>query len=179
MIMFCIFLYLEPSQCQQTLEKLWRFSRLKPDHSSVSMSPRQGNVLSTEGKEVEMCFSEEPELQCTSAPSSMTQTLTGLATSHAPADVPMVLSLTHGSVPSSKTLSAGSSRQYTPLEQQYLGIKSQHPDTILLVECGYKYKFFGEDAEIASKELNIGCFPDHNFMASSIPTHRLNVHVRR
>lgn len=37
---------------------------------------------------------------------------------------------------------------YTPLEQQYMEIKEQHKDTILCVECGYKYRFFGEDAEV-------------------------------
>uniref|UniRef100_W5KL83 DNA mismatch repair protein n=1 Tax=Astyanax mexicanus TaxID=7994 RepID=W5KL83_ASTMX len=68
---------------------------------------------------------------------------------------------------------------YTPLEQQYMEIKEQYKDTLLCVECGYKYRFFGEDAEIAAKELNIFCHLDHNFMTASIPTHRLFVHVRR
>ncbi|XP_069483651.1 DNA mismatch repair protein Msh3 isoform X2 [Ambystoma mexicanum] len=68
---------------------------------------------------------------------------------------------------------------YTPLELQYMEIKAQHNDAILFVECGYKYRFFGEDAEIAAKELNIFCHVDHNFMTASIPTHRLFVHVRR
>ena len=65
------------------------------------------------------------------------------------------------------------------MEQQYLAIKAKHPDAVLFMECGYKYRFFGEDAEIASKVLNIGCFPDHNFKSGSIPVHRLNVHIRR
>ncbi|XP_048449741.1 DNA mismatch repair protein Msh3 [Rhincodon typus] len=68
---------------------------------------------------------------------------------------------------------------YTPLELQYLEIKDQHKDAVLCVECGYKYRFFGEDAEIAARELNIYCHPDHNFMTASIPVHRLFVHVRR
>lgn len=68
---------------------------------------------------------------------------------------------------------------YTPLELQYLEIKQQQKDAILCVECGYKYRFFGEDAEIAARELNIYCHLDHNFMTASIPTHRLFVHVRR
>ncbi|XP_076854159.1 DNA mismatch repair protein Msh3 isoform X2 [Brachyhypopomus gauderio] len=68
---------------------------------------------------------------------------------------------------------------YTPLELQYMEIKKQHKDTVLCVECGYKYRFFGEDAEIAAKELDIFCHLDHNFMTASIPTHRLFVHVRR
>ncbi|KAF3695607.1 DNA mismatch repair protein Msh3 [Channa argus] len=68
---------------------------------------------------------------------------------------------------------------YTPLEQQVIHLKEQHKDALLAVECGYKYRFFGEDAEIAAKELNIICHLDHNFMTCSIPTHRLFVHVRR
>ncbi|XP_049563693.1 DNA mismatch repair protein Msh3 [Orcinus orca] len=68
---------------------------------------------------------------------------------------------------------------YTPLELQYIEMKQQQKDAILCVECGYKYRFFGEDAEIAARELNIYCHLDHNFMTASIPTHRLFVHVRR
>uniref|UniRef100_A0A803XNJ1 DNA mismatch repair protein MSH3 n=1 Tax=Meleagris gallopavo TaxID=9103 RepID=A0A803XNJ1_MELGA len=68
---------------------------------------------------------------------------------------------------------------YTPLELQFIEMKKRYKDAILCVECGYKYRFFGEDAEIAAKELNICCHQDHNFMTASIPTHRLFVHVRR
>ncbi|XP_066237855.1 DNA mismatch repair protein Msh3 isoform X2 [Saccopteryx leptura] len=68
---------------------------------------------------------------------------------------------------------------YTPLELQYIEMKQQQKDAILCVECGYKYRFFGEDAEIAAQELNIYCHLDHNFMTASIPTHRLFVHLRR
>ncbi|XP_057596264.1 DNA mismatch repair protein Msh3 isoform X1 [Hippopotamus amphibius kiboko] len=68
---------------------------------------------------------------------------------------------------------------YTPLELQYLEMKKQQKDAVLCVECGYKYRFFGEDAEIAARELNIYCHLDHNFMTASIPAHRLFVHVRR
>lgn len=67
----------------------------------------------------------------------------------------------------------------TPLEQQVVAIKNKHLDTVLFVECGYKYRFFGHDAEIAAKELNIVAHLDHSFMTASIPTHRLHVHVRR
>lgn len=30
-----------------------------------------------------------------------------------------------------------------------------YPDTLLLVKCGYKYRFFGEDAVNAAKVLSI------------------------
>ncbi|XP_063278862.1 DNA mismatch repair protein Msh3 isoform X4 [Prinia subflava] len=68
---------------------------------------------------------------------------------------------------------------YTPLELQFIEMKKKYKDTVLCVECGYKYRFFGQDAEIAAKELNIYCHLDHNFMTASIPSHRLFVHVRR
>ena len=70
-------------------------------------------------------------------------------------------------------------KQYTPLEQQFMAIKAEYADCVLFVECGYKYRFFGEDAKTASKVLNIGCFPDHNFFTASIPVHRLHIHLRR
>lgn len=69
--------------------------------------------------------------------------------------------------------------KYTPLEQQYIELKEKYPDTLLFVECGYKYRFFGEDAENAAHVLKIYCHQDHNFMTASIPVHRLFVHVRR
>lgn len=39
---------------------------------------------------------------------------------------------------------------YTPLEQQVIQLKQQHKDALLAVECGYKYRFFGEDAEVSA-----------------------------
>jgi DNA mismatch repair protein MSH3 len=47
----------------------------------------------------------------------------------------------------------------TPMELQFLEIKRQHLDTVLIVEVGYKFRFFGEDARIAAKELSIVCIP--------------------
>lgn len=38
--------------------------------------------------------------------------------------------------------------KYTPLEQQYLELRDQYPGVLLLVECGYKYRFFGNDANV-------------------------------
>lgn len=48
-----------------------------------------------------------------------------------------------------------------------------------MVEVGYRYRFFGEDAETAARVLGIYAHMDHNFLTASIPTFRLNVHVRR
>lgn len=44
---------------------------------------------------------------------------------------------------------AGKKSKYTPLETQYLEMKKKCPDAILFVEAGYRYKFFGEDAEVS------------------------------
>lgn len=48
-----------------------------------------------------------------------------------------------------------------------------------MVEVGYRYRFFGDDAEIAARVLGIYAHVDHNFLTASVPTFRLNVHVRR
>lgn len=80
----------------------------------------------------------------------------------------------------------------TPMELQYLDIKRKHLDTVIIMEVGYKFKFFGEDARTASKELGIVCIPgkfrydEHpseahydRFASASFPVHRLQVHVKR
>ena len=80
----------------------------------------------------------------------------------------------------------------TPMEKQFLDIKRRHLDTILVVEVGYKFRFFGEDARIAARELSIVCIPgkmrydEHvseahldRFASASVPVHRLHVHVKR
>ncbi|KAJ5634094.1 hypothetical protein N7528_001936 [Penicillium herquei] len=80
----------------------------------------------------------------------------------------------------------------TPMERQVIDIKRKHMDTVLVVEVGYKFRFFGEDARVAAKELGIVCIPgkfrfdEHpseahidRFASASIPVHRLHVHVKR
>jgi len=80
----------------------------------------------------------------------------------------------------------------TPMEKQFLEIKRKHMNTLLVFEVGYKFRFFGEDARAAAKELGIVCIPgkfrydEHpseahidRFAGASIPVHRLHVHVRR
>lgn len=92
-----------------------------------------------------------------------------------------------------KGVAAKKSRgKLTPLLKQFLEIKHKHMDAILVVEVGYKFKFFGEDARTAAKELGIVCIPgkfrydEHiseahldNFASASFPVHRLHVHVKR
>jgi DNA mismatch repair protein MSH3 len=47
----------------------------------------------------------------------------------------------------------------TPMELQVLDIKRKHMDTLLIIEVGYKFRFFGDDARVAAKELGIVCIP--------------------
>lgn len=85
-----------------------------------------------------------------------------------------------------------SSTTLTPMEKQIIEIKMAHEDTLLVVEVGYKFKFFGEDARHAARELGIVCIPGKmrfdshpseahldRFASASIPVHRLHVHVKR
>ena len=67
----------------------------------------------------------------------------------------------------------------TPLEQQVVDVKEENPDLLLIVECGYKYRIFGEDAETAGQALKMGVFLSHNFLSCSFPTHRLYIHIKR
>jgi len=60
--------------------------------------------------------------------------------------------------PKGKATKKGGSK-LTPLEKQVIDIKRKHMDTILVVEVGYKFRFFGEDARVAAKELSIVCIP--------------------
>lgn len=48
----------------------------------------------------------------------------------------------------SRCLNSRTKSSYTPLELQFLEVKSKYSDVILFVECGYRYRFFGEDAEV-------------------------------
>lgn len=93
---------------------------------------------------------------------------------------------------STKKGGARANKKLTPMEIQFLDIKRKHLDTILIVEVGYKFRFFGEDARIAAKELSIVCIPgkfrydEHpseahwdKFASASIPVHRLPVHAKR
>lgn len=44
---------------------------------------------------------------------------------------------------------------HTPMMRQYLGIKAQHPDLLLLYRMGDFYELFYEDAEKAAHLLDI------------------------
>jgi hypothetical protein len=77
------------------------------------------------------------------------------------------------------SLSNKSKVKFTPLEQQVVDIRKVYSNCILMVECGYRMRFFGTDASIAAKVLGIYAHIDHNFNVASIPTYRTIVHCRR
>ncbi|WWC87833.1 uncharacterized protein L201_002726 [Kwoniella dendrophila CBS 6074] len=72
-----------------------------------------------------------------------------------------------------------SGQTYTPLEKQFMEVKEKNQDVLLLMEVGYRYKFHGDDAKTAARELGIVSFPSRNFYVASIPTHRLHIHVKK
>ena len=91
-----------------------------------------------------------------------------------------------------KNSKIGPGAKLTPMERQYLEIKRKHLDTIIAFEVGYKFRFFGEDARLAARELSIFCIPgkfrydEHpseahltRFASASFPIGRLHVHVKR
>ncbi|KAF9533444.1 DNA mismatch repair protein MSH3 [Crepidotus variabilis] len=69
-------------------------------------------------------------------------------------------------------------KPYTPLELQVVDLKAATPGTLLLIQVGYKYKFYGDDAKVAAKELGMVAYPDRNFMVASIPLERRDIHMK-
>lgn len=69
--------------------------------------------------------------------------------------------------------------KYTPLEKQYLDLRQANPDVLLCIEVGYKFKFYGDDARVASRELNIACFMEKHLMTAMVPLHRLQLHIKK
>ncbi|KAL0580265.1 Mismatch repair protein msh3 [Marasmius crinis-equi] len=72
-----------------------------------------------------------------------------------------------------------SGEKYTPLEKQVLQLQKDNAGTLLMVEVGYKYRFFGDDAKVAARELGIVCHPDRHFLTASIPTFRWDIHLKK
>ncbi|KAJ3120109.1 Mismatch repair protein msh3, partial [Physocladia obscura] len=94
-------------------------------------------------------------------------------------DMPIAASNSQNTTTTARKFNSAVKTKYTPLEQQYLDIRKKYPGVLLVVEVGYKFRFFEEDALTASKELNIVAYMDKNLRGASIPTHRLNVHVSK
>ena len=69
----------------------------------------------------------------------------------------------------------------TPARKQYLQMKSQYPDAVLLYQVGDFYETFDEDAFIASRELQIvltsRSYGDERVPLAGIPLHALENYV--
>ena len=60
-------------------------------------------------------------------------------------------------------------KKSTPMMKQYLRIKSEYPDAILFFRMGDFYEMFFEDAEIASRELEIALTSRNKGREDSVP----------
>src|SRR6266566_1695499 len=69
----------------------------------------------------------------------------------------------------------------TPARRQYLQIKSQYPDAILMYQVGDFYETFDEDARIAAHELQIFLtkrdYGEEKVPLAGIPLHALENYV--
>jgi len=69
----------------------------------------------------------------------------------------------------------------TPARRQYLQMKSQYPDAILLYQIGDFFETFDEDALIAAKELQIvltsRTYKHERVPLAGIPVHALDNYV--
>jgi len=73
---------------------------------------------------------------------------------------------------------------HTPMMRQYLGIKAQHPDTLLLYRMGDFYELFHDDARRAAELLDItltarGKSGGESIPMAGIPYHSLDTHLAR
>src|SRR5579863_5409058 len=69
----------------------------------------------------------------------------------------------------------------TPARRQYLRMKSQYPDAILMYQVGDFYETFDEDARVAARELQIVLtarqYGDEKVLLAGIPLHALENYV--
>ena len=67
----------------------------------------------------------------------------------------------------------------TPLERQVDALRASAPDCLLLVEVGYKFIAFAEDAHTAAAALGLSAFRSRSVTTAVFPTTRLEVHAHR
>ena len=70
-----------------------------------------------------------------------------------------------------------SSEKHTPMMQQYLGIKADHPDKLLFYRMGDFYELFMEDAEKAARLLDLTLTSRGNSNGQRIPMAGVLVHA--
>ena len=69
------------------------------------------------------------------------------------------------------------SEKHTPMMQQYLGIKAQHPDKLLFYRMGDFYELFMDDAEQAARLLDLTLTSRGNSNGQRIPMAGVPVHA--
>ncbi len=79
---------------------------------------------------------------------------------------------------------AQSSQKLTPMFRQYQSVKAQHPDTVLFFRMGDFYEMFYEDAEVASRILELtltarGKGTDNVVPMCGFPHHQLDAYTAR
>ncbi|MFO7543068.1 MAG: DNA mismatch repair protein MutS [Thiobacillus sp.] len=79
---------------------------------------------------------------------------------------------------------AKESSAHTPMMQQYLGIKAQHPDMLLFYRMGDFYELFFDDAEKAARLLNItlttrGASAGEPIKMAGVPYHSADQYLAR
>jgi len=76
------------------------------------------------------------------------------------------------------------STKLTPMMEQYLRIKEDHPDALLFFRMGDFYELFFQDAEVAARELQIALTSrnpndDHRVPMCGVPYHALEEYLRQ
>ena len=72
----------------------------------------------------------------------------------------------------------------TPMRQQYLSIKAQHPDSILLFRLGDFYETFDDDAKTVAKVCNVVLTSrpvgnDIRVPLAGVPYHSVDYYLKR
>ena len=72
----------------------------------------------------------------------------------------------------------------TPIRRQYLSIKAEHNDALLLFRMGDFYETFDNDAEVISKDLDIALTSremgkDNRVPLAGIPYHALDSYLAK
>ena len=74
--------------------------------------------------------------------------------------------------------------KYTPMMEQYLSIKAQHPHDILMFRMGDFFEIFFDDAKLAAKELNIAltardCGMPERAPMCGVPAHAVDGYIAK
>ena len=86
--------------------------------------------------------------------------------------------------PTKKQKEAGGGAKVTPMLAQYLEIKSQHPDALLLFRMGDFYETFFEDAQVLSRVAGVtltsrDAKSEHPVPLAGVPHHALETYLTR